>query len=265
MVNIEQYEQELSNSESIVYSIKKGGELNIHPMLLKNYFDYENMVNIFTIDKNEFGNIEFIQISYLEFFVMMAFSENVYSRYIEKALLDFSNYCLGYERISFDKEKNKMCLLLCDENDNIEKIVRPKEFDDLIKIFLNQNNPNYDDREVSQDMKEIMKEYYELKYKDINIPTLEQKKAFVSSKNGKTFKELGELTIREFELVYQSCVDSEIYIAEKIIQGSYKYDVKEDILFPLYRKKTDPFEEALNGKSGLSGIDGAEGIGQGIE
>lgn len=265
MVNIELYEQEFANSEPIIYTLKKGGNIKITPIQLKKYFNYENIVNIFTMEKNEFGSIEFIQMSYLEFLSCLTFSDNLYSDAVKQAIIDFAKLCLGYDKVAFDKDKNKMCLLLCDEKGTIEKVIKPKEFEDIKKIVLYQNDPSYDDREISQDMKQIMKEYYELKYKDMNIPTLEQKKAFVSSKIGKTFKELGELPIREFELVYQSCVDSEIYIAQKIIQGSYKYDVKEDIPFPLYEKKKDPFEEVLNGKSGLSGISGAEGIGQGIE
>ena len=53
------------------------------------------------------------------------------------------------------------------------------------------------------------------------------------------------MTLRTFEGVYDNCLNSEIYLGEKIIQGSYKYDVKEDILHPLYRKKKDPIEEAF--------------------
>ena len=66
---------------------------------------------------------------------------------------------------------------------------------------------------------------------------------------GKTFKDLNNMTYREFDLIYNANVNSEIYIGEKIIQGSYKYDVKEDPYAKIFEDTNK-----LSGK----GISGAE-------
>lgn len=265
MVDIKQLKREFVNCESVKYTLKKGGDIFIKPMLVKNYFDYEDIFQIFSIDKNEFGFIEFIQMSYLQFlYTMMSQRETGLSMLINNSLISFTELCLGYKNINFGIDNNKVSLLLCDDDYNIEKIIKPKEFDDIMKIFLYQNNFLYEEREISSDMKKIMEDYYRIKYQNINIPSFEQKKAFVSSKIHKTFKELNELTIREFELVYQSCVDNELFIAQKIIQASYKYDIG-DVQFPLYEQKKDPYEEILSGKQDLSMLNGIDNIGMGIE
>lgn len=265
MVNIEQLKRHFVNCESVKYTLKKGGDIFIQPMILKNYFEYEDIVKIFSINKNEFGLIEVIQMSYLEFlYVTINDSISDLSLLVNNSLITFCDLCLGYKNISFGVDNAKIALLLCDEDYNIEKIIKPKEFDDIVKIFLHQNDYLYEDREISEDMKKIMEDYYKIKYQNINIPSFEQKKAYVSSKIHKTFKELNELTIREFGLVYQSCVDNEMFIAQKIIQASYKYDV-EDVQFPLYEKKKDPYEEVLNGKQDLSMLNGIENVGMGID
>ena len=68
------------------------------------------------------------------------------------------------------------------------------------------------------------------------------------------------MTYREFDLIYNANVNSEIYIGEKIIQGSYKYDVKEEIVHPLFKVKEDPYAKIFEDTNKLSGkgISGAE-------
>jgi hypothetical protein len=166
--------------------------------------------------------------------------------------------CLKEENILVrDKE-----IIICDDDKTVKYIISSKEFDDISKIIQAQNDPNYDDRYVSPEVKELMQDYYKTKYKDVVSPSLEKKKAFVSSKTGKTFSQLNDIPYREFELIYDACKDSEIYIGQKIIQGSYKYEVKEDIKHPLFEPKKDPYEELFEDTSVLAnkGISGAESL-----
>jgi hypothetical protein len=64
-------------------------------------------------------------------------------------------------------------------------------------------------------------------------------------------KEINNMTYRMFYQVYQAGIDSEIYIGEKIIQGSEKYMVKENISHPMFDKKKDPIESAFTSKEKL--------------
>lgn len=249
------------NSLEVPYELKKGGFINIKPILVKDYPLYEICEGMLQINKNEVNDIEIIQMSYLEFLFKNILNTN---EAYKQQFVTLINLCLGYSQISFEKDKGKISLVLYEKNANgdfiVSKVISHKEFDDIKKIILYQNNPKYDDRYVNPEVKELMNQYYKSKYNSLYSPTLEEKKAFVSSKIGKSFKELGEIPYREFELIYNANVNSEIYIGQKIIQGSFKYEVKEDIKHPLFEPKKDPYAEIFEDTSVLSnkGISGAE-------
>ena len=243
------------NMLDVPYELKKGGIINIKPVLLKDYLRYDWAKEILMISKNEINDIEVIQMSYLEFLIKKVF---LMSKESEDKVRWIIKLCLDEDYVAIGDN----CLIICQEDNTIKYVISSKEFDDIAKIIQAQNDPNYDDRYVSPEVKELMQEYYKAKYKDITTPSLEKRKAFVSSKTGKTFAQLNELPCREFELIYDACKDSEIYIGQKIIQGSYKYEVKEDIKHPLYEAKKDPYAELFTDTSTLAskGISGAENL-----
>lgn len=257
MVDLENLELKyFCNGFDVPYKLQNGGILNIKPILVKDYPYYEYSSSILEIRKNETDNIEIIKMSYLDFLLNIVISKDEY----KDKLINLCNLCFGYDYISVGRDKNgKSCLYLCNKDGEIEKIISSKEFDDISKIILNQNNYSYDNRYIAPEVRELMMEYYKVKYSNLYTPTLEQKKAFVSSKMGMPFKELNELTYREFDLIYNASVESEIYIGQKIIQGSYKYEVKEDIRHPLFEQKKDPYAEIFEDTSvlGNKGISGA--------
>lgn len=244
------------NMTEVPYKLNKGGTIYIKPILVKDYLIYEWAKTILTIQKNEINDIKVIQMSYLEFLIKRIFTsaqdEEDKIRWLLKLCLNEDYSIIGDNCIAVFEQK--------DDEFNVKYVINAKEFDDISKIIQAQNDPNYDDRYVSPEVKELMHEYYRVKYKNVVSPSLEKKKAFVSSKIGKAFKEINELPYREFELIYDACKDSEIYIAQKIIQGSYKYKVDEDIKHPLFEPKKDQYEELFEDTSVLAnkGINGAE-------
>ena len=241
------------NMSYVPYKLKKGGTIYIKPILVKDYLTYSWSKEILNIPKNEINDVEIIQMSYLEFLIKKIF---LMDNSVKDKLCWIIKLCLGEDYVAIGDN----CLIICEQDSTIKYVINAKEFDDISKIIQAQNDPNYDDRYVSPEVKELMQEYYKAKYKDIHSPSLEKQKAFVSSKTGKTFAQLNELPYREFSLIYDACKDSEIYIGQKIIQGSYKYEVKEDIKHPLFEPKKDPYEELFTDTSTLAskGISGAE-------
>lgn len=243
------------NMSNVPYELKNGGVIEIKPILVKDYMRYVWAKGILEISKNEINDIEVIQMSYLEFLIKKIFTMD---KKLEDKLRWLIKLCLNEDYVAFVDNR----LFVCEQDSTIKYIIMPKEFDDISKIIQAQNDPNYDDRYVSPEVKELMQEYYKARYQNITSPSLEKKKAFVSSKTGKTFAQLNELPYREFELIYNACKDSEIYIGQKIIQGSYKYEVKEDIKHPLFEPKKDQYEELFTDTSTLAskGISGAENL-----
>ena len=106
----------------------------------------------------------------------------------------------------------------------------------------------------------MIRQYYKVKYSNSRHPSLEEKKAYVTSRTGVDIETLNNMTYRYFDLVYSSSVNSEIYITQKMVQCAYKYEVKEDIKHPLFEPKKDPYAEIFEDASILSnkGISGAE-------
>ena len=257
MVDIKDLElRYFCNGYDVPYKVKEGGELNIKPILVKDYPYYEIAKSILEIPKNETNNIEIIKMSYLEFLFNIIEGSEEYKNLFVK----ICELCFGYVNIGIVEHNKRKCVVLCDDKEIIKYIITPKEFDDISKIILNQNDSNYDGRYVNPEVREIMEQYYKVKYSNSRHPSLEEKKAFVTSKTGIDIETLNNMVYRYFDLVYSSNVNSEMYIAQKIIQGSYKYDVKEDIKHPLFEPKKDPYAEIFEDTSilGEKGINGAD-------
>ena len=235
-----------SNGVPVPYRLKNGGELLIYPILVKDYSTYERVNRLLTIKKDDIQDIEIVKMSYLQFLVDKVLKENdMLTQYFSLLI----KLCLGYEMINCIVQDNKYILCLCNKNGTIEKQITHKEFNEISKIILHQNDANYDDREFSSDVEKAIADYYALAYKDTTAPTLEEKKAFVASKISKSFKELGMLTYREFDLIYSSCLNSELFMAQKLLQASEKYEIKENVEHPLFQKKTDILEKVFSVKT----------------
>ena len=161
------------NMSNVPYELKKGGMIYIKPVLLKDYLRYNWAKEILTISKNEINDIEVIQMSYLEFLIKKIF---VMDKDSEDKVRWIIKLCLNEDYVAIGDN----CLIVCDKDGTIKYVISSKEFDDISKIIQAQNDPNYDDRYVSPEVKELMQDYYKTKYSNITSPTLEKKKAFVS-------------------------------------------------------------------------------------
>ena len=243
------------NGYDVPYQLKDGNILNIKPILVKDYPYYEMAKTILEIQKNEINDIEIIKMSYLEFIFHLIKNTPIYTN----CLITLCELCFGYKKVAISSYNNKKVLCLCDEDEIIKYIITSKDFEDISKIILNQNDANYDNRYINPEVRELMTEYYKVKSKNTKSPTLEEKKAFVTSKTGMSFNQLNEMTYRHFDMIYSANVDSEIYIAQKMVQCAYKYEVKEDVKHPLFEPKKDPYAEIFEDTTILSekGISGA--------
>ena len=151
---------------------------------------------------------------------------------------------------------------MCDENEIVQYIITPKDFDEIAKIILNQNDSNYDNRYINPEVRELMESYYKVKAKDFRSPTLEERKAYTTSRTGISLAQLNEMTYRYFDLVYNASVNSEIYMTQKMVQCSEKYEVKQDVKHPLFEQKKDPYSEIFEETSILQskGFSGANNL-----
>lgn len=269
MVDLEYYtDLYFSNGVDAPYKLKDKTTIMLKPVLLKDYPIYMGASEIIRLYKNETNNIDIIRMSYLQYLLEVVITQPDDDKHIwEAKLRTLIKLCTGYEYCGFTNVKDKPNIILCSPKGVIEHFITPSDFDDIMFLILNQNDAKYDNRYINPDVRQALQKYYNIKYKDVETPSLEKRKAFVSSKLGKTFQELGAMSIREFELVYHSLLDSEIYLTTKITEASYKYEVKNPTNHPLYTKEKDLYEEAFSDTSVFQnkGFKGAENIGMGLE
>ena len=257
-IDIEELERKyFCNIYDVPYVLKKGGEILIKPVLLKDSSLYEWAKQCLEIDKNASNEIEIIQCSYLKFLIEYLFPS---APDFENQLRNLLSLCLGFDYVAFTKDKGKSCIAVCNEDKELKYVINSKEFDDIKKIILHQNNPSYDDRYINPDVKEMLAEYYKVKYNNMNVPTMEKKKGFVSSKTGKTFKELNEISYREFAILYDELLAQDNYYIYKIVASNFQDTTINEVLHPLFAKKHDIYEELFTSTSALQGkgISGAE-------
>lgn len=217
--------------------------LHIRPVKVSMFPFYHDNVGILLIDKNRVSDAKVISMSYLQYLVDIVLQYEEYQRALVKILNlslgdDFTftvgHYDNGKPYIGVRKDDKELCK------------INAKEFDKISEIILNYNDRNYDNRYISDDMRKAMEDYYNLKFKDKHIPTLEEKKAFVSFKSGLTLQQINDMSYRYFEIMYNQCTENDLFFSQKIIQASEKYKVNDEIVYPLFKKKESKFDFLQN-------------------
>lgn len=237
--------QYFQNELPCPYKLSKGTQLLIYPITVEDFFMYLYSKDVMEIDKNNTTDIKIIQMSYLEFLVKHIFVNN--DTYVDKFLL-FFRMILHEENINITEDNHKFYVTISKETEDgfvYKHIINSKELEEISKISFFQNEPDYDDTIYSPDIKKAMEDYYRLKYKG-SSPSLERQKAYVISKTGFTVKDINKMIYRTFNLVYKSCVDSEIYLTQKIIESSPKYETKGFTPHPLFEKPKNRLDEIFS-------------------
>lgn len=240
MVDIEQLtELYFSTDEPVPYKLKCGVEILIHPVKVKDWAIFCSNLGILNIEKNETNDINIIKMSYLEFLANNIEQNST----ILYNLCVIAKYSLHEDIISIEEDNGKKYLAILNEDTTVKYFITSKEFDDIRKIILFQNIYDYDDRYISPDVRELYDEYIKAK-SDPNQedPTLERKKVFVMSKTKNSIKEINEMSYRMFYQLYLTNVEIDLYYARKMVQTSQKYDVKEDVVYPIFMKKKDKYD-----------------------
>ena len=217
--------------------------LYIKPITVQMFPFYQDNVGILQIDKNRENNVDIIQMSYLQYLVervlLVPEYQNMLTMILNLSLGDEFKFTMGHD------EKKKVFLGILNQEGETLSRISPKEFDKISEIIMYYNDPNYDNRYISEDLRNAMNDYYNIKFANQHIPTLEEKKAFLSFKSGLTLQEINNMSYRFFEITYDSCVKNDLFFSQRILQASEKYKV-DDLVYPLFKKKESKFDFLQN-------------------
>ena len=237
------------------YKLKCGYELLINPIMLSESLLFLTSYNILDIDKNSANDVEVISMSYLKFLAkrVFPFSDESKQKFINICLL-----CLGfqYPYVFFD-EKDRPILCNIDK-DTGKKIceITAKEFDDIKRIILYQNLPDYDDSYINPELKERMDEMDALRNKGLNPPSFERRIAIITSHCGLTKKEQLMMTLRAHTVLFQEVTAEVEYMCTKPIAI---YAGKADDVRWIFKKEKDKFSDYITSVESYNKSMGGDG------
>jgi hypothetical protein len=163
--------------------------------------------------------------------------------------------------VFIEKIKDKYNVIVGEKDKQGDLILKAtitnKEFQEISKIVLFQNIKNYDDRKLDPEVQKIYNDYISLKQQDIHQPTFEEKLDYVLGITGYKIDELMNMTYRRFDGIFDSMVNRDEYIANKIIEASEKFKCDKTSIYFLYQKKKDKYADFIQDPQKLQNkIDG---------
>lgn len=190
---------------------------NVHPIKLKDWNDVQEIILMLQIDKNIMGNIEYIQMSNLDFFLMVfGAEENLMIRF--ERLLRLVLNIQDDESFAID-DKHRIIVGIIDDingdkiklSSNTKRYITDNDFDKIRRAILYQNILEYDDRDINPDVKRAYEEYIRLKNKNGKVVPLEHKILCVQLKTGMSKEAIGDLTVRNFLQLFDLIVAESEY------------------------------------------------------
>lgn len=264
MVNIDYLSRKyFSKGKPCPYKLKSGIEILIYPILVENYEEYEDYKPIIEMDKNKIGIAEIITMSQLEY-LNYTFNTSEIGMQQLQMFKGIFELCLKEDYVAITINNGKYVVVVADKTikDNgeddytLKYTISNKEYLDIVKIILYQNDSEYDDAYIDSD---VLKEYNEmmlLKTKGLRQPSLEERKIFVLARYKCSIEDINNMTKRFFDMLYYEYIGIEQYFIDTMYKTSEKFEIKESILYPLFKPKEDKFKDlfittdTLNSKLG---------------
>ena len=219
--------------EPVPYKLKTGQEILIKPIMVKDSMLFMASVDVLKIDKNSLGSVEAIQASYLKFLQKMIFPSN---DIMVQKFLNILDLCLELKGIYLYNDEMERTFIQTESG----IVVSAKEFDDITKIILYQNLPDYDDKYINPDIKKSMQEVDRLKNKDYETPDFERQMGIIESHTGILKEQLLKKTWRSFQILFREvCGEIEFYTTRPAAIAVGAGDKVDHYIF---KKRKDKFD-----------------------
>lgn len=244
--------------------------LQIKPVLVRDFFQFNNAKDVLNIEKNKIPNIEIIQMTYLRFLLTIMIEQDGFKEdfltilalslgvkydatkrnpsfepneiLTQQTRKGESEVWINGWDVRFRLSDDKVVLCLYDDEDLVE--IDDAQFDDLRKVILFQNIYKYDDTEMSDDFRRVVEEYYRLKNKDIVLPSLEDRLMAVCVSSAYKLEELYTMPLRLFDALLEYSVDKLEYQVNKLIVNLAQGKVEGlHLSHWVYKTKKDKYSE----------------------
>ena len=226
--------------EPVPYKLKTGQEILIKPIMVKDSMLFMASVDVLKIDKNSLGSVEAIQASYLKFLQKMIFPSN---DIMVQKFLNILDLCLELKGIYLCNDEMERTFIQTESG----IVISAKEFDDIAKIILYQNLPDYDDKYINPDIKKSMQEVDRLKNKDYESPDFERQMGIIESHTGILKEQLLKKTWRSFQILFREvCGEIEFYTTRPAAIAVGAGDKVDHYIFKKRKDKFDGYFVDMN-------------------
>ena len=226
--------------EPVPYKLKTGQEILIKPIMVKDSMLFMASVDVLKIDKNSSGSVEAIQASYLKFLQKMIFPSN---DIMVQKFLNILDLCLELKGIYLCNDEMERTFIQTESG----IVISAKEFDDIAKIILYQNLPDYDDKYINPDIKKSMQEVDRLKNKDYESPDFERQMGMIESHTGILKEQLLKKTWRSFQILFREvCGEIEFYTTRPAAIAVGAGDKVDHYIFKKRKDKFDGYFVDMN-------------------
>jgi len=232
----------------------KDNRLLIQPILVDECFDFLQSIDILQIDKDTYGSIEEIQMSYLAYLYNLMSDGDVLNLATKlDTILHLCVQIVGSEYNPMfiktnvdDKGRALIVFSTFSDNANHEGDIElnAREFDELKRIILHQNIVNFSDKYIDPYLRKAYNEYWDMKNRDIEIPTIDKQIAIVQSMNGMSKQDIFNMTYRSFKILFDTCADKVDYQINKSAEMS-GVEFKHPIEHWIYKRKKSMYENAF--------------------
>lgn len=238
----------------VPYNLKCGKTIEVKPISLLDSMVFISSCGILQIDKNASSNVDIIQMPYLKFLATEAVNKNpeMAQQFVNICIL-----CLDFKKPFFNEtEKGKINLCNLGENNQPDLVITAKEFDDIKKIILYQNLPNYDDEYVNPDLKKNMEEMNKIRSAQYVPPSLERRIAIISAHTGIPKSEQCKMSMRAHSMLYDEVRGEVEYSAMKAIAC---FGGKGEEVQWINQKKKGKFDDYITTKEEYNKSMGGDG------
>lgn len=220
----------------VPYKLSDTAQIEIMPISVSNSEIFLSSCDVIQIDKNALNSVDIIQMSYLDFLIRVVFPSDE-SRLMLDKFCSILKLCLNIEAWKIKTNKKRKASIVA-ADDSFE--ITGKQFDDIRRIILYQNIPQYDDSYIDPDLKKAMDDVDRLKSQNIEIPNIERRMAIITAHCGISKKEQMDMTYRSHTVLFQ-----EVY-------GEVEFETTRPIMLYagkgneidhwIYKKKKDKFD-----------------------
>lgn len=227
-----------------------GNVLNIYPVKYKDSELFLASASVITFDKDSIPDVEVIQMSYLEFVVKYLFQHDETAK---ARLVNIFSLCLHMDDVCLYVD-NFGKPYLSDSKQSV--IITPKKFNDIRRIIMYQNIPDYDDEYINPELKADMAETDAVRGMGLKPLTAEEKMAKVTVHSGIDKSVQMEWTMRYHAIIFRDvCGESEFNVTYPIALYTGKANKVPHWIF---RKKTGRFDGYITSRGEFAKSMGAD-------